>query len=561
MAIYDVNGNAITVVYNAENTQLAQAYDINDNELLSVTPIVPEPTNNSWYISQIGYDTDKPKVATLVNATDGTSFSVISATSGETVYQGTISNNKADFSSVTTQGDYYLSSENRYSYVFTVGNNRIWQVTALPSLKFMEMSRQDAWDVGGNTGYAWRDSHQFSFELNSLVMQYMSNPSYYEALPWNVYNVEQTEYANLRSQDCPNIIWLMKFAIERYYDWNINDGINLHALIKAQIAYFLYIYPYISQYVDSTWYATIRDWAINIWSVETCNKSWYEVSGGINHNLFTTQNKIGTVKGMLPPAYAIVPNLMMYEVATRDSLSSASDFMTSAQNNMNWLINSVDLTNPAYTKGQRMSEYIPFHALTYMYELYPTYCPSGTYNKIVEIANVLISRSNNLWDYTQYQTAGDLSGATTTVWNNTATQTSGLANNPAYISMMGVYYALARVITDTSIKSRLKELAMSHMAHGFGRNPLGRCFDFKATEDFDGAKLGWVSRYSGGYGHLDNVIGVFDGSPKEGSFPYDPTASTGYTEGWVAFNSAWNMALAYLNGENASITDGIGIFS
>lgn len=112
-----------------------------------------------------------------------------------------------------------------------------------------------------------------------------------------------------------------------------------------------------------------------------------------------------------------------------------------------------------------------------------------------------------------------------------------------------------------SHKARLKELAMSHMAHGFGRNPLGRCFDYKATEDFDGAKLGWVSRYTGGYGHLDNVVGVLDGSPKEGSYPYDPTASTGYTEGWAAFNSAWNMALAYLNGENPSITDGIGIFS
>lgn len=556
--IYNINGNEITVVYNAESTQLSQAYDINNNELLSV---VPDPTENSWYLSQIGYDREKPKVATLVNAEDDTPFSVISATTGETVYQGAISSNKADFSSVTTNGLYYLESNNRYSYTFTIGDNRIWNVTALPSLKFMEMARQDAWDTGANTGYAWRDGHQFSFELNGLVMQYMSNPSYYEALPWNVYNVAQTEYTNLRTQDCPNIIWLMKFAIERYYDWNINKSIDLHALIKGQIAYFLYLYPHISQYVDRTWYETIRDWAISIWSVTTCNISWYEVSGGINHNLFTTQAKIGTVKGMLPPGYAIVPNLMMYEVCTRDSLASASDFMTAAENNIAWLVNDVDLTLPANTKGQRMSEYIPFHALTYAYEMYPLHCPEGTYDVIAEIAEVLISRSDNLWDYTQYQTAGDLSGATTTIWNNNQTQTNGLANNPGYIGMMGVYYALARVISDSTVKARLKELAISHMAHGFGRNPLGRCYDYKATEDFDGAKLGWVSRLSGGYGHLDNVIGVLDGSPKEPSFPYDPSGSTGYTEGWVAFNSAWNMALAYLNGENASITNGIGIFA
>ena len=557
--IYNINGNKITVVYDVENTQLSQAYDINNNELLSVSPDVPDPTDNSWYISQIGYDREKPKVATLVNAEDNTPFSVISATTGEAVYQGTITNNKADFSGVTTSGLYYLSSNSRYSYTFMIDDDRVWNVTALPSLKFMEMSRQDAWDIGGNTGYGWRDGHQFSFELNSLVMQYMSNPTYYENLPRDVYKVAETEYTDLRTQECPNIIWLMKFAIERYYDWNVNKGINLHALIKGQIAYFLYIYPYISQYVDSTWYQTIRDWCISIWSVTTCNKAWYDVS--INHNLFTTQSAIGGTKGACPAGYAVVPNFMMYEVCSRDNLNVAGDFMTSAENNIAWLVNSVDLKLPENTKGQRMSEYIPFHALTYAYEMYPSHCPSGTYGKIVEIANVLISRSDNLWDYTQYQTAGDLSGATTTVWNNTQSQTSGLANNPGYVGMMGVYYALKRVITDTTIKARLKELAFSHMAHGFGRNPLGRCFDYKAIDDFDGAKLGWVSRYSGGYGHLDNVIGVLDGSPKEGSFPYNPSASTGYTEGWVAFNSAWNMALAYLNGENANITNGIGIFA
>jgi hypothetical protein len=193
--------------------------------------------------------------------------------------------------------------------------------------------------------------------------------------------------------------------------------------------------------------------------------------------------------------------------------------------------------------------------------MYPSHCPTNTYQKIADIADLLITRSDNLWDYTQYQTAGESNEITSTVWNNTESQTSGLANNPGYVGMMGVYFSLARVITNTSKKARLKELAVSHMAHGFGRNPLGRCFDYKATEDFDGAKLGWVSRLTGGYGHLDNVTAVLDGSPKEGSYPYDPTASTGYTEGWVAFNSAWNMALAYLNGENESITDGIGIFA
>lgn len=560
--IYNIDGNTLLVAYNLKGNILPTAYNAN-GIVVWQSDQEWENENQSdvkgWFISQIGYDIDKSKRSTFTNGIRGTEFTLKKVSDNSVVYTGEIKNQMADFSDFDESGEYYLSCDGVNSYGFKIGNGRIWGVTALPSLKFMEMSRQDAWDVGGNTGYGWRDSHQFSFELNGLVMQYMSNPSYYESLPWNVYRVADTEYTDLRVQDCPNIIWLMKFAIERYYDWNINKGINLHALIKGQIAYFLYIYPHISQYISQAYYEQIRDWAISIWSVTTCNKSWYDVS--INHNLFTTQSKIGDVKGACPAGYAVVPNFMMYEVCKRDGLSSANSFLNSAENNIAWLVNNVDLKLPSNTKGQRMNEHIPFHALTYAYEMYPSHCPYGAYAKILEIANVLISRSNNIWDYTQYQTAGDLSGATSTIWNNGATQTSGLANNPAYVGMMGVYFALARVIESDSIKSRLKELAISHMAHGFGRNPLGRCYDYKATDDFDGAKLGWVSRYTGGYGHLDNVIGVLDGAPKEGSFPFNPNASTGYSEGWVAFNSAWNMALAYLNGENQSIADGIGIFA
>lgn len=564
MGAHNISGNEITTVYDINGNILNQAYDINGNIVWQADEEWENENQSdakAWYVSQIGYDTDKSKKATFTNCVRGTVFTLNKVSDDSVVYTGEIKNQMADFSDFNTTGEYYLSCDGVDSHSFKIADNRLWNVTAKVALDFMAQSRQDAFDVGGNTGYGWRDSHQFSFELNALVMQYMSNPSYYESLPYNIYKADECEYAELRIQDCPDIIWLMKFAVTRYYDWNVNENIELHALIKAQVAYFLYIYPYISDYVSASWYRQIRDWLITQWSVTTCSKSWYEVTGGINHNLFTTQAKIGTVKGMLPPGYAVVPNFMMYEVCHRDGLSSASQFMTAAENNIAWLVNNVDLTDPANTKGQRMSEYITFHALTYAYEMYPSHCPSNTYTKIVALANLLISRSNNLWDYTQYQTAGDASGASTTVWNNTESQTSGFANNPGYVGMMGVYYALARVITDTAIKARLKELAISHMAHGFGRNPLGRCFDYKATEDFDGAKLGWVSRLSGGYGHLDNVVGVLDGSPKEGSFPYDPTASTGYTEGWVAFNSAWNMALAYLNGENESITDGIGIFA
>lgn len=512
-----------------------------------------------WLVNQCGYDANKSKRATAINAERNSVFRLIRADDDETVYTGHVRNQVADFTEWTEPGEYYLECCGLTSYPFKIADERMFDVSAPLAVKFMEMSRQDAFDVGGNTGYAWRDSHQFSFELNALAMMYMSNPSYYEAMARDVYKVDECEYEELRTQTEPNIVWLMKFGAQRYWDWCVNDGIQLHALIKGQLPYFLYLYPHIQQYVSDDFYTKIRDMTVGQWSVGTCNKAWYDVS--IDHNLFSTQSKIGTVKGACPPGYAIVPNLMMWEVAKRDGLENAQAYFDAAYNNLEWLVNAVDLSDPANTKGQRMSEYITFHALTYAYEMYPDLCPNGTYEKILDVAKLLISRSNNIWDYCQYKTDGDLSGADSTRWVNMETS-GGLCNQPGNVAgFMAIAYSLARVIKDKDICKKLRQLAVSHLDHVYGRNPHGRHLCYTATQEFDGAKLGWTERYQGGHGNLTYCVGVLDGSPKEESYPYDPDASTGYTEGWVAFNSAWNMSLAYLCGENAEITDGIGIFA
>lgn len=513
----------------------------------------------NWYINQCGYDSDKQKRATMVIANDGDTFTLRSAVDDSVLYTGATKGKIADFSDYTGSATAYLKLGNYISYAFEIDSNRLFSLSAPLAVRFMEMSRQDTFDVGGNTGYAWRDSHQFSFELNALAMMYMSNPSYYEAMARDVYRVDECEYEELRTQTEPNIVWLMKFGAQRYWDWCINDGVQLHALVKGQIPYFLYLYPHIQSYVSEEFYTKIRDMTVAQWGVSTCNKSWYDVS--IDHSLFSTQSKIGTVKGACPPGYAIVPNLMMWEVAKRDGLENTQDYFDAAYNNLVWLVNDVDLYDPANTKGQRTSEYITFHALTYAYEMYPDLCPAGTYDKILGVAKLLISRSNNMWDYCQYKTAGDLSGADSTRWVNMETS-GGLCNQPGNVAgFMAIAYSLARVIKDEEICKKLRQLAVSHLDHVYGRNPHGRHFCYTATQEFDGAKLGWTERYRGGLGNLEYCVGVLDGSPKEESYPYDPDASTGYTEGWVAFNSAWNMSLAYLCGENAKITDGIGIFA
>lgn len=515
--------------------------------------------DKKWFINQCGYDIDKSKRATFTNGKRGKIFYVKKSSDNTIVYNGVIYNQIADFTTLNEEGEFYLECDSITSNSFKVYENRILDVSLPLAVKFMEQSRQDVWDVGASTGIGWRDSHQFSFELNSLVMMYMSNPSYYEGLPHDVYRVGDTEYTELQTQNEPNIIWLIKFGVTRYYKWATEKNIKLHAFIKGQLAYFLYLYPHITDYITEEFYRTIRDFTISKWSDTSCNKSWYDEVA--SQNLFDTESKIGTVKGACPPGYSIIPNLMMYEVLKRDGLVGYQNYFDSAFNTCQWIINSVDLDDPATTKGQRMNEYITVTSLTYFYEMYPDTCPSGLLNKIKRLGDVYINRSYNLWDYRQYRKKGDITGATNTTWVNDYTGTGGLANQPGNIvGFMACCLSIARVIDDKKKIKRLKQIAISAIDHCYGRNPHGRHFCYKATEEFDGATLGWFERLAGGYGHLDDVVGVLDGSPKEKSYPYNYKASSGYTEGWIAFNTAWNTSLAYLQAENKNVS-GIGIFS
>jgi len=81
----------------------------------------------------------------------------------------------------------------------------------------------------------------------------------------------------------------------------------------------------------------------------------------------------------------------------------------------------------------------------------------------------------------------------------------------------------------------------------FGRNPTGRHFSFDAPREIEGVEHGWYSFHVGGIGRLAAVRFVIDGSPKNQHYPYHPEAgNVGWTEGWVQFNTAFNISLAYL---------------
>ena len=533
-------------------------------------------------VNQIGYDYGTSKRATIPNVEDGTEFKVINSSTGAVAYTGTVLANIADFTELDTVADtdFYIECQGKQSYVFTIGEDVIQRRSVETALAFMNEVRSDTFCVGSNS-IAWRDSHQFSFELNGLVLQYMANPALYDSMPYSIMETATCEYEELRVQDEPDIIWLIQFAALRYYDWGCVDGKNLHGLTKEQLAYFLYIYPQISQYVSEETYEKIRDYTISVWGVNACNVQWYSVAN-TNHDLYSLQTIFGGLKGSQPPGHSIVPNLLMYEVAKRDGLGEdvAQKFFDAAYANCAWLIgDEFDLNDPFYNKGQRMSEYITIPALSYFLEVYPDQAPEGLEEAIQKWAETTIARSNNMWDIRMAvsEAAGDFQyyfhnpsmsdvQLSTEYWTGAAYANadkqseylSGGAprNEPGnQAGLQAVTYAAARVLNDGDTAERLKELGVAAIDDLFGRNPSGRAAFYHFTRDFEGGDLGWYKQYSGGAGVLEGRTGVIDANAPEACYPYNPEAyNTGYTEGWIAYNTAWNASLAYSAAEGVTLS-------
>lgn len=513
-------------------------------------------------VNQAGYDTGRAKRATVVNTSDGTLFFVKEELSQKIAFTGQVVNQIADFSKLNPEQltKYVIEANGATSYSFTIANSWLQRVSVPPAVAFMNHARNDAW-LPGLTSIAWRDSHQFSFELGSMVWMYMSNPSLYEAMPRQIYQLERTMFAALRTQNEPDLIWLMKFGAERYYDYKVNQGRALHPLIKEQLAFYVYLYPFIKQYVSEAEYIKLRDFIIKEWELDHSQDmlKWYDISGE-KYNLFEIQTSVGDIKGSYPPGHSIVPNLLMYEVVKRDQLGGEAVYMQAAYRNCEYLLEHFDIASPRYSKGQRMSEHITMEGLAYFAECYPEAAPEKLQPSISRWAEIMITRSNNLWDLRMASAVA--AGDEANYWTGAAYAKSvdpkltALMNEPgSEAGIQAAMFAAARVIDDQEVVIRLKEIGVAGIDHMFGRNPYGRMFFYDAKRDIKGAHAGWFSKHEvAGNGRLGEVPGRIDASPKEAAYPFNPQADPGYVEGWVAFNTAWNNSIAYSAGEMIAIT-------
>jgi hypothetical protein len=494
------------------------------------------------YLNQSGFNLGKPKRFTAPTLPDETKFAVRPAKGGDALFEGVLKNNLGDFSAFnpTDEQEYVVEAGGLRSVPFRVGPWWLERVTYQNAVNFMIDSRHYVGNFRAycRGSYGWRDDHHFGWELHTLVPQYLSNPSAYERMPHQIKYEKPTDtklWGKLQPypDDVPDIVKLIHWGA----DVIVTQGL-LHEHLKAQLAYFLYAWPWLKQYLPAQNYEVVRDFAFAHWSDAKADRT-YPYDESPEHDLLALKTKVGSTKGAYPPGFSIEPNLLMYEVAKREKRPDAEKYFQAAHKQAAWMIANLDWDDPLTTKGQRMSEFITVTGLAHFLRQYPDRAPAGLAGKINAWTKVVFRRSANLWDFRKLDDGAKWTpmGEKPTMWN----EPGNVLGLPASL------LAAREVLTDPATKARLEELVYSHFDNGFGRNPVGRHFSFDAPREIEGVEFGWFKYHHGGIGQLAEARFVIDGSPKDGHYPYHPEKGDfGWTEGWVQFNAPFNLALAWL---------------
>jgi hypothetical protein len=510
----------------------------------SVPPISKdESTPTLVFLNQAGFNSGKPKRFTAPTLKDGIEFQILPAAGGAPVFTGRIEGNVGDLTAFEPKngGEYVVVAGGLTSVPFRVEPWLIERITYQGAVDFMVDSRHY---VGNDRrkcvgSYGWRDDHHFGWQLHTLVPQWLSNPAAYERMPRQVTYEAPTDpalWGKLEPplENAPDIVKLIHWGADVIVTQN-----TTHELMKSQLAYFLYAWPWLKDYLPAQNYEVVRDFAFEQWANPVADHK-YPYDESAEHDLLAVKTKIGNTKGAYPPGFSIQPNLLMYEVANREKRPDAQKYLDAAVAQADWIVQNLDWNDPQTTKGQRMSEFITMTGLAHLLRDYPDRAPAGLAKKINEWADVVIRRSDNLWDFRKLGDAPDQwtpMGDKPTMWN----EPGNVVGLPAAI------LAAKPFITDPKKQARLNEIAWAHFDSLFGRNPTGRHFSYDAPREIAGVEHGWYNFHVGGIGRLEHARFVIDGSPKNQHFPFHPeVGNVGWTEGWIQHNTPFNLSLAYL---------------
>ena len=541
------------------------------------------PTNQHLIaLNQVGFNTDLPKRFTAPLSPEGSKFEVRLVGSDKALFSGEIRGHVGDFSNfkpaesakeyvvVVSGGELKEGVSDAFAIRAGLWEEQFWQT----AVDFMIDSRSVmGTHPSAYGGCPWRDGTYYDFIVPSLVLFYLADPARAQAMPrqmdWEaekarvlapdfkfdannphpegVMDAARRCYSELESPrpDAPDVVKLVQWGLGYYlFHPATKDpsgdpaGKKIHAQTVEQFAFVLWAWPQLEQWLSQSFYNRCRDFAFEQWK----SVGLLEVDPLWDAKTYLTPEQMeganptgGTLhpyKGRHAPGHSIEPNLLMYEVAKREKRADAEIYLKAAQAQAAWLIANVDWNDPRTTKGQRMSEQKTITGLVWFLQKYPDQAPAGLKQKITDWARVAIQRSENMWDFRRYDMDQHW---TIPKLNETGNLVSFTASALA-----------ASWVVDAGMKQRLQEIAVAQMDNVFGRNPKLAAAPEHPEKGFPLIERGWPKKFQDNTcARLETTRGALSSSPGTEMYPFNPGGKYRHLEGWVNYNAAWNVALAY----------------
>lgn len=535
-------------------------------------------------LNQIGYLADQPKRFTAPLTPDGETFVVRRIDQETPAFTGRVVQHIGDFSAFAPAGSEHL-------YVVEIGrdggrrarsdpfliSDRLWTDRLWPAaIDFMI----DCRSVTGTHpsafgGGAFRDSTYYSFEGPSLLLLLQTDAAAIAARPrqidWDrdrarvldpvfpfvtsepesegVLEAARRYYRELAppATDAPDVVKLIHWAygyLLMHPESRDPSGDPLprqiHSQHVEQFAYLLHDWSAVARWLPDEFRRRCSEFAFAHWESSgllVVDPWWepvtYEEPPATDTPV--TGSTLHPYKGRHPPGHSIAPNLMMFDVAKREGRPDALRYLAAARAQAQWLIDNLDWSDPRATKGHRMSEFRTIIGLVWFLERHPDEAPAGLKEKITAWARVAVARSANLWDFRRY----DLQEH----WS------IPLLNEPGnLLGFTAAALAASWVIDDPVLRARLRELAFAQTDAVFGRNPLRVAGVSFPAQGFPDVERGWPIRYQDNVcARLETTRGSISASCGTEFYPYQPESRRfRHSEGWVNYNAAWNVALAYV---------------
>jgi hypothetical protein len=530
-------------------------------------------------LNQVGFESGRPKRFTAPLTADGASFIVRAAMGGDALFRSVIHGNIGDFSAIDAPaGEYVIevsggSLKPGTSDPFLIQPD-LWQdLFWQPAVDFLIDSRAV---VGTHPsaygGCPWRDGTYYDAILPSLVLLQRADPARVAAMPrqidWQadkrrvmdpdfkfdaknpcsegVLESVRKYFTDLEAPaaDAPDVVKLIHWGAGYYL---VNPATKdpskdpaprqVHSQTVEQVAYVVWAWPALEKWLPQSFYERCRDFCVRNWAPSLEVGKWWDPSTYLTVDQISGDNPMGGLlhpyKGRHAPGHSIVPNLLMHEIAKRDGLADPDRYRTAAVKQADWIVKNLDWNDPRTTKGHRMSEHRTIPSLVWLLQNYPDDAPAGLKEKITGWAEVAAKRSANMWDIRRFDD-GDH-------W--TIPKLNDVGN---WLATPGIALAASWVIDDPALKSRMRQLAVSHADAVFGRNPRLAAAPHMPKMGFTGIERGWpIGHKLDVCARLELTRGSISSGPGSEMFPFNPDGRYRHAEGWVNYGAAWCLSLAY----------------